>query len=415
MNGCTIQNVEIFRAGNYGDMGAFSASDLDAIASDYSADRHEAPLTVDHKQDGPAYGWIRNLRRLGEKLFADFHDVHPEFAAAIKAGAFKQRSAEIYKAFAATGRPYLKAVTMLGAAAPAVKGMAPIKFADPGEAVEFDAEPLAVATFGEFPKAPEGAPAFGTLVSQHMTGDMGDHYHNAFLDADRNGYTGPPRPSYEVSSDSHQHAVVAGAIQAAGEPPHTHPLTIFKIEKTGEVAMSEPAAPAPAAPAAPDPHVAEFAEIKTALASETAKREAAEARVARLESERRDERESVRFEAAFSEAVAAGRVFPAEKAAAFAVFSALPHDDAEGVATFGEAKSSPRETFLASFAARPKAIEFGDALPSGVSAFAANDKTASFDDRVDAEVMRRMTEKGLAKDQYPDVLKTVVAEFSAKR
>lgn len=398
MNGHTFHSVQIFRAGNYGEKGTFSVADLDAIVSDYSADRHEAPLTVDHKQDGPAYGWIKKLRRVGETLVADFGDVHPEFAAAIKSGAFKQRSAEIYRSFASTGRPYLKAVTMLGAAPPAVKGLEPIKFSsDAGESVELDAEPIAFEAFGEFPKPPEGAPSFGVLVSQSPAGDMGDHWHNAYMDAEKNGYTGPPR-SYEYGADAHQHAVVAGVVQAAGDPPHTHTLTTYQT--TGESAMSEKTETPPAAPApqgrADDPafaaFAAEFAEREKAM---DARVKAAEDRAAKLEAERRDERESARFAAAFSEALKAGRVMPAERDALAFAFSALPHDDSEGVATFGESKLSPRAAFLASFSSRPASVAFGDALDRQSAKFGADPAPQSRDARMSAAIVEFGAKKGL--------------------
>jgi len=147
-NNKELKRIEVFRAGDYGAKGAWDEADLDAMVQDYSKSNHEAPLTIDHKQEGPAYGWVSKIYRAGASLFADARDVSAPFFELVKAKAFNKRSAEIYKGFKATGRPYLKAVTFLGAGVPEVKGMADLAFsADAGEydSYEFaegDTEPM---------------------------------------------------------------------------------------------------------------------------------------------------------------------------------------------------------------------------------------------------------------------------------
>ncbi|MBI1292286.1 hypothetical protein GC173_13775 [bacterium] len=130
--------IEVFRAGDYGPKGSYTEADLDTIADDYQANRHEAPVTLDHRQDGPAHGWVRSLRRVGDRLLATIGRISPALAALIGSGAYKKRSVELYRRFAETGRPYLKAVSFLGAAAPEVKGLADPAFA---ESVAFEEEP----------------------------------------------------------------------------------------------------------------------------------------------------------------------------------------------------------------------------------------------------------------------------------
>lgn len=122
--------VEVFRAGDYGPKGAYTEADLDRIATDYQTNRHEAPVTLDHRQDGPAHGWVRSLQRVGNCLVATISRLSPMLAALISTQAYKKRSVELYRRFEATGRPYLKAVTFLGAAAPEVKGLADPAFAE---------------------------------------------------------------------------------------------------------------------------------------------------------------------------------------------------------------------------------------------------------------------------------------------
>jgi hypothetical protein len=125
--------MEVFRAGDYGPRGSYSEEDLERIASDYAPGLHEAPVTVDHRQDGPALGWVRGLRRAGRLLLARLGGLDCGFLENLKAGAFKKRSVEIYRKLETTGRPYLRALTFLGAGAPVVKGLADPVFGETPE------------------------------------------------------------------------------------------------------------------------------------------------------------------------------------------------------------------------------------------------------------------------------------------
>ena len=130
--------MEVFRVGDYGDKGRYETSDLDAIAQDYDPKMHEAPVTVDHAQSGPAYGWVKGLRRAGDRLFASVRILSGEFLDWLKSGAYKKRSIELYRKFSGTDRPYIRALSFLGAAPPEVKGLADPVFADAGEFINVD-------------------------------------------------------------------------------------------------------------------------------------------------------------------------------------------------------------------------------------------------------------------------------------
>jgi hypothetical protein len=132
--------LEVFRAGDYGPKGRWTEDELDLIAADYDAALHEAPVTVDHAQSGPALGWVAGVRRSGDRLVARLRDLHEDFVALLRRGAFKKRSVEIYRALPETNRPYLKAVSFLGAAAPAVKGLRDVLFDESIEATSFSEE-----------------------------------------------------------------------------------------------------------------------------------------------------------------------------------------------------------------------------------------------------------------------------------
>lgn len=126
-------DVEVFRAGDYGERGRYGPETLEAIARDYDPESHEAPVTFDHDQQGPAHGWVRRVRLLGDRLVATLAGLSPALAEALRRRRFPKRSVELYRRFAATGRPYLKAVSFLGAAAPAVKGLRDPLFTAGGE------------------------------------------------------------------------------------------------------------------------------------------------------------------------------------------------------------------------------------------------------------------------------------------
>lgn len=129
-----IPNAEIFRAGDYGDKGEYTPEDLKAYAENYNSGKHEAPVTIDHKQSGPAFGWLKpgSVKALGEKLVGTLQ-VIPEFADTVKRGLFKKRSIELYRE-----PKNIRAVTFLGAQPPEVKGMPDLAFSASDDAVHID-------------------------------------------------------------------------------------------------------------------------------------------------------------------------------------------------------------------------------------------------------------------------------------
>lgn len=115
--------IEIFKKGDYGAKGSYSEEDLEQIARDYNPSVHEAPVTIDHAQSGPALGWVASLRHSGGRLYARLKNLNEKLLALIKSGALKKRSAELYKSIRETNRPYLRALSFLGAMIPEVKSL----------------------------------------------------------------------------------------------------------------------------------------------------------------------------------------------------------------------------------------------------------------------------------------------------
>lgn len=134
------QPIEIFKAGIHtdttGNQRSFSVADVQAMATCYSAARHEAPLTLGHPgDDKPAYGWVKALQATADgRLLMTAKQVDPAFAESVQLGRYKKRSASFYPPNApvnpAPGQWYLRHVAWLGAQPPAIRGMADANFGD---------------------------------------------------------------------------------------------------------------------------------------------------------------------------------------------------------------------------------------------------------------------------------------------
>lgn len=117
---------EVFKAGKY-PQGVFSSQDVEALADNYDPKFCEAPITLDHEQKGPAFGWVSGLKSENGKLKASFRDIADELKDYVQSGKYRKVSVEIYRELDGK-KPYLKAVSFLGAAIPQVKGMDPVEF-----------------------------------------------------------------------------------------------------------------------------------------------------------------------------------------------------------------------------------------------------------------------------------------------
>ena len=126
---------DVFRCGTHldhsGKWRTFSEADIDKAIASYQSD--SAPIVVGHPTlNAPAFGWIQQFRRQGPTLQARCSRVADEFADLVKHGLYKNRSIS----FNSDGT--FRHVGFLGAAAPAVKGLEDIQFADKGEFITMD-------------------------------------------------------------------------------------------------------------------------------------------------------------------------------------------------------------------------------------------------------------------------------------
>ncbi|RWR29193.1 peptidase [Sinirhodobacter populi] len=130
--------IEIFRAGSFADMTGTTQTirpeNLTEIAGNYDPENHPAPVVIGHPEtDAPAFGWVDQLYVEGDVLKAMIKDAAPEFVDMVKAGRYKRVSISLFLP-ASTANPmpgelYIRHVGFLGAQAPAVPGLKPVKFA----------------------------------------------------------------------------------------------------------------------------------------------------------------------------------------------------------------------------------------------------------------------------------------------
>src|SRR5262245_26461672 len=130
----SIDNLEIFAAGRWnGDN--YTVQDLRAMVNAFDKVGFEPPIKAGHENGQedpqaaarvfgePALGYVKALRVIGNKLYADLKGIPKRFADLIKAGAFRRVSSEIYWDYTddSSGKTFprvLKAIAFLGAKIP---------------------------------------------------------------------------------------------------------------------------------------------------------------------------------------------------------------------------------------------------------------------------------------------------------
>ena len=121
--------VEVFKTGTHTDSSGntkkWTEKDIDKIVSSYAARKVDAPAVIGHpKSDSPAYGWVMELKRDGNKLLAKVKPTVKEFVGWV--------NKKLYKYVSISLRPdlSLRHVGFLGGAPPAVTGLKVPEFAE---------------------------------------------------------------------------------------------------------------------------------------------------------------------------------------------------------------------------------------------------------------------------------------------
>lgn len=110
MNNPTEKLFHVFTAGTY-PQGEVTEADLKEIAKNYSPTYHEAPMTLDHKREGSALGWVNKVVAQGKKLFVGFSKISDKAKELVANGEYKRPSIEIAN-YEGIGK-YLRAVSLV--------------------------------------------------------------------------------------------------------------------------------------------------------------------------------------------------------------------------------------------------------------------------------------------------------------
>ena len=127
-----VCNVEIFATGaHHPGEKPFTTADLDAMVEAFHALDFKPAVKIGHTDEAgaPAYGWVENLRREGQKLVADLVQLPDDLYQMIKNMRFDRVSAELAFNFERAGRKFAKVLTalaLLGQELPAVAGLKPL-------------------------------------------------------------------------------------------------------------------------------------------------------------------------------------------------------------------------------------------------------------------------------------------------
>jgi hypothetical protein len=140
-----IESVPIFQSGTWKGQ-TYTIEDLDEIVRNTNAlikaRLHEPPIKLGHNENQkklleesglPAFGYVEKLYRIGDQIFADFIDVPDKLINWITLRHYDKVSSEIYldyehpKTNEKIGK-VLRAVALLGADIPAVKGLGSIMY-----------------------------------------------------------------------------------------------------------------------------------------------------------------------------------------------------------------------------------------------------------------------------------------------
>jgi hypothetical protein len=352
----TFKDVQLVKAGTWGGMtgrSTITPEDLaDAVAAYHDPEIDRGALKIGHDGDlnlatgQPALGWIENLKLSPDKqtLIGDLTDI-PSKLAAIIPRAFRRRSVEMtLGAKTPSGKTYRAALTglaLLGAKAPAVKGLDDILslYAAEGEPLAGDSV-VAFAVEGATDTAPvphapgaDGNADLGSTTPDERTAAV------ALLEALKKKLGLP-----ETATD----AEIEAAVEAAE-------LAAPAAEKTPEQIAAEAAAAAPAGtPAEPAaPAAAALGEGAPETVTLTAVQFAAMQQVEADHKILMSERSADRKKAALDNAISTGRIAPAERVAFAASYDLNP----EGT-----------ETLLSSLTPRFSVIELGaDHAPNAAS------------------------------------------------
>jgi hypothetical protein len=322
--------IRLFKPGRHTDSNGvvrdYTEQELQGCAVAYDPAVYRAPLVVGHpKMDDPAFGWIASLAIENGELVGVPEEVNPEFAEAVNSGAYSRVSIRLWLPNS-QGNPHpgalsLRHVGFLGAAAPAIKGLGVVKFADADE-------DTVTVEFGESGELPVIASLFRQLRDFFLA-EKGLEAADGAL------------PSWLVGQ-------LEAAAAAPTPPPASTPAATLAYSEPPSAPPNEPQE-APPVTVTPEQLAAQEADLKR-------RQEALDAR---------EKAAAHADNVAFAEGLAKeGRLLPADKEAVVAFMDGLPQDSTVEFGEGDKKTATPTRDWLKGFLARqPKHVEFSEAAP----------------------------------------------------
>lgn len=329
----------------------FTEAILQEILETYDPALHEAPLVIGHpKNNSPSYGWAKSLAVRDGMLYAEPHQVVPEFAEAANRKMYKKRSASVYLPDSpgnpVPGKHYLRHIGFLGGMPPAIKGI-------PDAAMDFAEQDGALAV--EFSEMPYALSAVAEILRR-----IRDHF------IEREGVESADLiiPSWQLQSLDHSAQADHSPVASFSEEQPTSEAPTPKGDEgaaASAAATSEPGSNNPAAADADAVANQESAMAEKEREEQLAERERKvaehETRIAQTKAD--EQRKEV---AEFAEGlVKAGKLLPRQKAGVVELLLNLP---AEGPLEFSEgdqAISKPADTVLRELLKDlPKQVDFSE-------------------------------------------------------
>ncbi|HCF4779030.1 TPA: peptidase [Pseudomonas aeruginosa] len=347
----------------------FTEAILQEIAATYDPALSEAPLVIGHpKLNAPAYGWAKGLDVREGMLYAEPHQVVPEFAEAANRKMYKKRSASVYLPDSpgnpVPGKHYLRHIGFLGAVPPAIKGIpdAPFNFAedDGALAIEFAEAPYAVTgltdilrRLRDFFVEREGAERADQLIPQWQLSSIEEDARRASVQDTA------PQASALFSEPVIEGVDAAAASAAAAEEPQG---TVTPSDGASASAAEADRTSHPSQQDTTMPDEAALQERQRQLDEREQLLATREAQVAQQKAQ--EHRNEV---TEFAEAlVQAGRLLPRQKAPVIELLVSLPTDTplefAEGD---GQVTKPAAEVLRSLLAELPKQVDFSEKSGDG--------------------------------------------------
>ena len=126
----TASDTEFFgSAGGKPSKYKFSKEEIQQMFEDYDPEVLEAPVKIEHTEEGQAHGWVKEVRVKAKNgrlyLQVKLKELSETLRKALLDGGYRSRSVEVYINFKKTGRAYLSGLAFLGAGTPAMINLSP--------------------------------------------------------------------------------------------------------------------------------------------------------------------------------------------------------------------------------------------------------------------------------------------------